>query len=280
MTLPSLFISHGTPMLALAETSGPDADPFAEALHRFAKTLPRPDAIIVVSAHGTSPAEGAAAQSPLVEISIGHRNSVEYDFGGFPGELYQLTYPAPGAPELSARIASLLADAGFQTSLNSNWRLDHGVWVPLRIAFPSADIPVIQVSLPYPGDPRLTLKLGRALAPLRLENCLLIGSGGGVHNLGELNWAAKSSTRAEPWAVEFEDWVIENLQRKDVETLLHFENEAPSAARAHPTPEHFFPIFFPIGATLPKDEAVVIHRGIEYGTLSMLTVALSPADVR
>jgi 4,5-DOPA dioxygenase extradiol len=272
-TQPALFISHGTPMLALAESTGPDADEYARALHAFGRRLPRPRGIVVVSAHGTSHPD------ELVEVSIGHSTMLEYDFRGFPGELYQVEYPAPGDPDLSARVAALLSAGGFQASLSTTTRLDHGVWVPLRLAFPEADIPVVQVSMPYPGDPRLVLKLGKALAELRRDGILLVGSGGGVHNLSELQWHAKSGA-AEPWALEFEEWALALIRQKNVETLLEFADESPVAARAHPTPEHFYPIFFTIGAALPGDEPAVLHRGVEYGTLSMLTFALEQSAPR
>ena len=259
--LPAIFISHGTPMLALAE------DEYTAALKQFAVSLPeKPKAIVVVSAHGTS-------ETDLTEISVGNKCALNYDFGGFPGELYRLEYPCPGSPELSARIAALLSDAGLSTALSSTARLDHGVWIPLRVAFPEATIPVVQVSMPYPTEPQTILKMGKALSTLREEGVLLIGSGGIVHNLEHLVWHGKGNT-AETWAVEFENWVKEKLVRKDVEGLLHFRDDAPHANLAHPTPEHFYPIFFTIGASLAGEQAFPIFEGFQYGSLSMLCFAL------
>lgn len=258
--MPSLFISHGTPMLALAE------DSYTEALRQYAARLPRPRAIVIASAHGLSP-EGS------VEVSGGSRPALSYDFSGFPSELYQLEYPCPGSPDVAVEVAALLAEAGFEVSVSQETRLDHGVWIPLKCAFPEADIPVVQITLPYPTRPEFILKMGRALSHLREQGILLIGSGGVVHNLRKLKWSGKEGP-AEPWAVEFESWVMDQLQRKDVESLLQFEELGPQAKLAHPTPEHFFPVFFSVGAAMAGDEAREIYRGVQYGSLSMLVFSL------
>jgi 4,5-DOPA dioxygenase extradiol len=139
--------------------------------------------------------------------------------------------------------------------------------------YPQADIPVVCVSLPWPGDPRRTLLLGKTLSELRRDGILVIGSGGAVHNLGELEWAGKQGP-AQAWAREFESWVVEGLRDRRVEDLLGFEDLAPHAERAHPTTEHFHPLFFSLGASLPGDQLRWIHTEIQYGTLSMLCFAL------
>jgi 4,5-DOPA dioxygenase extradiol len=260
--LPSLFVSHGTPMLALAD------DDFTESLRRFAEHLPeKPQAIVVVSAHGTS-------NDHSVEVTAGTRNHLVYDFKGFPGELYQMEYPCPGAPELAVKIAGLLSSAAFEVSLDTSGGLDHGVWIPLRLMFPEADIPVIQIATPLRADAAQLLKIGKALAPLRNEGVLLMGSGGAVHNLRELQWHQKNA-QAQPWAAEFERWLIKTLIKKDVDALIHFAEEAPQAALAHPTSEHFLPILFTVGSALSGDQAIPIYEGVQYETLSMLSFALS-----
>jgi 4,5-DOPA dioxygenase extradiol len=261
---PALFISHGSPMVALADSD----DAYVHALHSYFAKLPaRPKAVVVVSAHGLSP-EG------LVEITASSRPELIYDFGGFPKPLYEIEYPCPGSPELAVRIASKLTESGFTATLAQSSGLDHGVWVPARIAYPDADVPVIQVSMPYPTQPEKVLKLGRALAQLREEGVLLIGSGGLVHNLGKLVWHQKDGPAA-PWAQEFELWVAARLAEKDVMGLCDFADAAPQANLAHPTPEHFYPIFFAVGASLAGDELDWIFRGVQYSSLSMSCFKLS-----
>lgn len=243
-------------------------DAYTQTLHRYFTQLPaRPKAVVIVSAHGLSP-EG------LIEITASSRPDLIYDFGGFPKPLYEIEYPCPGSPELAVRIASLLTEGGFTATLAKSSGLDHGVWVPARIAYPGADLPVLQVSMPYPSQPEKVLKLGRTLASLREEGVLLIGSGGLVHNLGKLVWHQKEGPAA-AWAQEFENWVAERLSEKDVMGLCEFADMGPSASLAHPTSEHFYPIFFALGATLPGDQLGWIYRGIQYSSLSMSCFELS-----
>lgn len=259
--LPALFVSHGSPMLALQD------DAYTHALHDFCAKLPeKPKAIVVVSAHGLS-------EDGVVEINASEKPRLIYDFRGFPSALYQMEYPCPGAPELAARVASLVADAGFAATLNRAGGLDHGVWIPLRIAFPQADIPVLQVSMPHPSQPESVLKLGQALAPLRDEGVLLIGSGGIVHNLGKLVWHQKEGPAA-PWAREYDAWVLDRLAHKDVTALCDFEASGPNARLAHPTTEHFFPLFFTVGASRFGDEFRLVHQEIQYSSFSMSCFAL------
>jgi 4,5-DOPA dioxygenase extradiol len=259
-SMPSVFLSHGSPMTGLLE------ERYTQALADFAASLPKPRAIVIVSAHTVSGGDRR------VEVNVARLPGIIHDFGGFPRELYELRYDCPGDPELGARIATLCAANGFEASQVIR-PLDHGVWVPLRLMYPQADIPVVCVSLPWPGDPRRTLLLGKTLSELRRDGILVIGSGGAVHNLGELEWAGKQGP-AQAWAREFESWVVEGLRDRRVEDLLGFEDLAPHAERAHPTTEHFHPLFFSLGASLPGDQLRWIHTEIQYGTLSMLCFAL------
>ncbi len=256
-------------MLAIAE---PGEDKFADSLRQFAQALGRPKAIVVISAHGVSGDEA-------VRVSVSDRNSIMHDFKGFPGKLYQIEYATPGAPDLAVRVAGLLGEEGFQAVLEAERRQDHGIWVPLRIMFPDADVPVVQITIPDPQQPRTVLKMGKALASLRKEGVLLMGSGGAVHNLEKLVWHGKMS-EGEKWAQEFESWLIQKLLEKDVEAIVRFEETAPAALLAHPTNEHLLPIYFAIGAALESDVAFPIYRGIEYGSLSMLSFALAPDPKR
>ncbi|CAM3830337.1 DODA-type extradiol aromatic ring-opening family dioxygenase [Ectopseudomonas alcaliphila] len=248
--LPSLFISHGSPMLALEPgLSGP-------ALARLALELPRPKAIVVVSAHWES-------QSLL--LTAGAQPRTWHDFGGFPAPLYAVQYPAPGAPQLAREIAQQLNDAGLPAELDAQRPFDHGAWVPLSLLYPQADIPVLQLSLPSHLGPELQTRVGRALASLRAQGILLIGSGSITHNLGELNWRAGPDVIT-PWAKEFRDWLVEKLEADDEEALHHYRLLAPNAARNHPSEEHLLPLFFARGA---GGTFKVEHSGFTYGALGM-----------
>ncbi|MDR2306693.1 MAG: dioxygenase [Paucimonas sp.] len=243
--LPSLFISHGSPMLALQPgASGP-------ALAGLARALPRPKAIVVVSAHW---------ESRELLVTANAQPRTWHDFGGFPPALYAVQYPAPGEPGLARRIAGLLG-----AQLDEQRPFDHGAWVPLSLMYPAADIPVVQVSLPSQSGPALQLEVGAALATLRQEGILLIGSGSITHNLGELDWHAGADS-IEPWALAFRDWVVERLQADDRAALLDYRQQAPYAVRNHPSDEHLLPLFFAMGA---GERIGIVHQGFTLGALGM-----------
>lgn len=248
--LPALFISHGSPMLALEPgASGP-------ALTRLAAELPRPRAILVVSAHW---------ESDELLIGSSPRPATWHDFGGFPAPLYAVQYPAAGAPELAAEVQRLLAAAELPGRLDPQRPLDHGAWVPLSLMYPQADIPVLQLSLPSHGGPELQVRVGQALATLREQGVLLIGSGSITHNLGELDWRAGPDA-IEPWAGEFRDWMVARLQAGDRAALLDYRRQAPHARRSHPSDEHLLPLYFALGA---GGEFHIDHSGFTYGALGM-----------
>ncbi|MBT9300706.1 DODA-type extradiol aromatic ring-opening family dioxygenase [Pseudomonas sp. TAE6080] len=248
--LPSLFISHGSPMLALQPgASGP-------ALQRLAADLPRPRAIVVMSAHWES-RELLVSGSPTPETW--------HDFGGFPRELFAVQYPAPGDPALAQQIVELLAADGLPARLDNQRPFDHGTWVPLSLMYPAADIPVVQVSLPSHMGPALQTRIGQALRSLREQGVLLIGSGSITHNLGELDWRAGPQS-IEPWAGDFRDWVVDKLSAQD-ETALHdYRKQAPYAERSHPSDEHLLPLYFARGA---GGEFSIAHQGFTLGALGM-----------
>ncbi|ETK14344.1 putative aromatic ring dioxygenase [Pseudomonas sp. FH4] len=248
--LPSLFISHGSPMLALQPgASGP-------ALQRLAADLPRPRAIVVMSAHWES-RELLVSGSPAPETW--------HDFGGFPRELFAVQYPAPGDPALAQQIVELLAADGLPARLDNQRPFDHGTWVPLSLMYPAADIPVVQVSLPSHMGPALQTRIGQALRSLREQGVLLIGSGSITHNLGELDWRAGPES-IEPWAGDFRDWVVDKLSAQD-ETALHdYRKQAPYAVRSHPSDEHLLPLYFARGA---GGEFSIAHQGFTLGALGM-----------
>jgi 4,5-DOPA dioxygenase extradiol len=178
--------------------------------------------------------------------------------------LYRITYPAPGSPELAARIPGAIPE--------TKRGLDHGAWVPLRLAWPEAAIPVVQVSLPVDG-PEAVFALGRALRPLRDEGVMIIGSGGIVHNLGLVHFSEKNSG-VDPWAAEFDRWVAEQLESRHIEALYAYRTEAPEAELAVPTSEHFDPVFVTLGAAWPGERVETIYEGFHYGNLSMRSFAL------
>jgi len=247
---PSLYISHGSPMLALEPgASGP-------ALAQLAAEMPRPKAIVIVSAHWESN-----------ELLVGGAAQPEtwHDFGGFPKALFEVQYPAPGDPQLAQEVAQLLVSHGLPARIDAERPFDHGVWVPLSLMYPQADIPVIQVSLPTRGGPALQTRVGHALSSLREHGVLLIGSGSITHNLRELDWHAGPDS-VEPWARAFRDWMIEKLETND-ETALHdYRQQAPNAARNHPSDEHLLPLFFARGA---GGDFSVSHKGFTLGALGM-----------
>jgi 4,5-DOPA dioxygenase extradiol len=250
---PSLFLSHGSPMLAVEDS------PAGRFLDGLGDALPRPRAIVVASAHFAAgrPSLGASAQPATV-----------HDFGGFPAPLYQVRYPAPGEPALAEAIAQRLAEAGLQPELLPGHGLDHGVWVPLRRMYPQADIPVVALSVDPSADAVHHLAVGRALAPLRDEGVLVIGSGGFVHNLGALDWGHKYAPMP-AWATEFADWMRERLETHDIEALLDWERQAPDPRRAHPTVEHLMPLFVALGAGGDGASLRTLHRSHEFGSLAL-----------
>ncbi|RMQ97313.1 Catalytic LigB subunit of aromatic ring-opening dioxygenase [Pseudomonas savastanoi pv. glycinea] len=247
---PSLFISHGSPMLALEPgESGP-------ALLRLAVEMPRPKAIVIVSAHW---------ESQELLVNANPQPETWHDFGGFPAALFAVQYPAHGLPTLSAEVLELLQAAGLPARTNSQRPFDHGVWVPLSLMYPDADIPVVQVSLPSREGPALQTRVGRALASLRDQGVLIIGSGSITHNLGELDWHAGPES-VEPWAKAFRDWMIEKLASNDEAALHDYRAQAPNAARNHPSDEHLLPLYFARGA---GGEFSVAHKGFTMGALGM-----------
>jgi 4,5-DOPA dioxygenase extradiol len=248
--LPSLFISHGSPMLALEPGES------GAALRRLASELPTPRAIVIVSAHW---------ESKELLVNGNPQPGTWHDFGGFPAELFAVQYPAPGNPDLSREVAELLAASDLPVRIDSKRPLDHGVWVPLSLMYPQADIPVVQVSLPSHQGPAFQTRIGQTLAVLRDQGVLIIGSGSITHNLRELDWHA-GPERVEPWARTFRDWMIEKLQINDTPALHEYRRLAPEAERNHPSDEHLLPLYFARGA---GGDFAIEHQGFTLGALGM-----------
>lgn len=252
--LPTIFISHGSPMLALQDS------PARRFLQGLGTSLPRPKAIVVLSAHwetNGSPAVSLAAQPPTI-----------HDFGGFPQALFDIQYRAPGTPEVAERAASLFEAAGIPVGRSAQRGLDHGAWVPLSLMYPDADLPVMQISLVRGAGPAAHERLGQALAQLRHEGVLVIGSGSLTHNLYEFRGQAVDAP-APHWVGEFESWMRERLETSDRAALLDYRNCAPSAEKNHPSEEHLMPLFVAMGAAGAGAKAQLLHSSFEYGVLAM-----------
>ena len=254
--MPTLFLSHGSPMLAIADSA---ARRFLSAL---GSRLPRPDAIVVLSAHH---------DAERVEVTSSARPATIHDFGGFPRELYELQYRAPGAPELAARVRDLLLDADIDAVLEPCRGLDHGAWIPLLLVYPAADLPVVQVSIDSARDPAWHLALGRALRPLRDSGVLVIGSGGATHNLGLYMYASGRGDDAAPpaWVAQFNGWLADAIDERRYDDLLQYRVRAPYAAENHPTQEHFLPLFATLGAARDEEHGERIHASYDRGLLSL-----------
>jgi 4,5-DOPA dioxygenase extradiol len=254
--IPPIFISHGSPMLMLEPgRAGP-------AWQALAQTLPRPRAILAVSAHWNTrlPAVSAAAQPETI-----------HDFSGFPAPLYRLTYPAPGSPELAAEVAALVPGI----AIDRQRGLDHGAWSPLRTLYPDADIPVIQLAVMPQASAEAHYRLGQQLQALPGDGVLILASGGLTHNLGDVVFDAGDGA-ALPYAMEFRDWFVATLENNDLPALLDWRRRAPHAARAHPSPEHLLPLFVALGAAGANAAVRIAHRDYQLAALSLDAFVFDP----
>jgi 4,5-DOPA dioxygenase extradiol len=249
-SFPAIFVSHGAPDLPLYRS------PAGDFLAALGAELGRPQAILVISAHWNThqPIASTAPQPATI-----------HDFGGFPAELYQLRYPAPGAPDLADRAIDLLNRVEIRGELDRNRGLDHGAWTPLLLMYPDADVPVTQLSIQPQMGPLHHWAIGQAIAPLRQEGVLILASGSATHNL----WEFDSNRSASPpvWVRDFADWLNDKVASHDVKSLLHYRQFAPHAARNHPTEEHLLPLFVALGAG--GDRTTVLHNSYSYGAFSM-----------
>jgi 4,5-DOPA dioxygenase extradiol len=251
--LPSLFISHGAPDILIEDA------PASSFLRELAGRMPRPRAIVVATAHRTT-AE--------VAVEVGARPPTIHDFGGFAPELHVRRYPAPGDPVLAERIAGLLRGAGMAAATVTRG-FDHGVWVPLALMFPQADIPVVVLSVQPRRDGAHHLRLGAAAADLRHEGILIIGSGAMTHNLGAI---IPGGTSAPEWVGAFDDWAVERVLAGDAAALADWQEQGPHGRRNHPTPEHWLPLLVAMGAGAGSP-CQVLHRSTTWGVLRMTALA-------
>ena len=250
--MPVVFVSHGAPDALL---KAPDA---VACWGDIGRSVPQPAAILVVSAHW---------EARKATVSLSGSPETIHDFSGFSPELYRMHYRAPGAPALAERVISLLSAAGMEADSNPGRGLDHGAWVPLSAMYPHADVPVTQLSLLRNADPATHFELGRALAPLRDEGVLIVGSGAITHNFAWLEWRANADTAPLPQAEIFTDWVAGRLAAHDISVLLAYRS-APYGAESHPSEEHFLPLFTALGAA--TDDTPQRYRPrFSYGALAM-----------
>lgn len=244
-----------------------ESGPYHEALGKFGAAHPKPAGIVVVSGHWE--------QGPPLGVTAWRQHELIYDFYGFPPELYRLTYPAPGDPHLAREVERLLEKGSIPSKPQPNRGLDHGAWVPLRLLYPAADVPVVELSQPQVRSPRELFRIGEMLASLREQGVMILGTGGIVHNLRMLRRAENAP--ADQWAVEFDRWFKSKLETHDWEALFDYREEAPYAREAAPTTEHFDPLFVTLGAAGPDDRLDHIYEAIEMGNMSLRTFSLGAA---
>jgi 4,5-DOPA dioxygenase extradiol len=255
--VPAIFFGHGNPMNALLRNQ------YSEAWAAIGEKLPRPRAILCISAHWY-------IQDAAVTVSTAPRTI--HDFGGFPPELYQVQYPAPGDPDLAARVRKLLAP--LPVRLDQSWGLDHGTWSVLCHAYPRADIPVVQLSIDETQAPLFHYEIGKRLAPLRAEGILIVGSGNVVHNLHAYAWGRHAVAPYE-WALSFERQVRELLLAGETAPLVDYENRlGEEALLAVPTPDHYLPLLYVIGSRSGSEPVTFPVEGVDGGSISMLTVQI------
>jgi len=253
--LPTLFVSHGAPTLPL-ERGVPAREFLALLGARFEDIA----AVLCISAHWNTPRP--AVNAVLNPATI-------HDFSGFPQELYRITYPAPGDADLARRVAGLVESAGLPCDTDTGRGLDHGAWVPLMLMYPGAGIPVVQLSIQGHLDPARHFALGDAIASLRHEGVLVIGSGGAVHPLGDPTVPLGEGLPTEAWAIRFNDWLNHAVTTGDRGSLVRYRELAPAAVHAQPYPDHFMPLLVAMGAAGPGAKGTILHQSWYWGNLGM-----------
>ncbi len=253
--MPAVFFGHGSPMNTLEHNQ------YTETWRRLGESVPKPKAILSVSAHWYTRGTAVTAMESPRTI---------HDFGGFPQELFEVQYPAPGDPALAARVRELLAPVDVQ--LDKSWGLDHGTWSVLVHAFPHADVPVVQLSVDGTKPPRFHYELAKKLAPLRDEGTLIVGSGNVVHNLGRIQWT--EGAKPYDWAMRFNDAVRGCLAARDHGPLIDYATLGEYASLSVPTPEHYLPQLYVIAQQSENETISLPIDGIEFGSIGMLTAVV------
>lgn len=253
---PSIFFGHGNPMNAISRNI------YTEAWRLIGSTTARPKSILAISAHWYGPGSG---------VTIATSPRTIHDFGGFPNELFQVQYPAPGDPELARRVRRLLAPV--EVNLDDSWGLDHGTWSVLKHAYPAADVPVIQLSIDETKPASWHFEIGKRLAPLREEGVLIVGSGNLVHNLHTYAWGRHPSSPYD-WAVRFESAARQIMLSGEHERLVEYERLGRDAMLSVPTPEHYLPLLYVLGSRQEREGVSFPVEGVDGGSISMLSVQI------
>lgn len=254
--MPVIFFGHGNPMNALSRNG------YTEGWEAIGKSIPRPKAVLSISAHW---------YVPYCAVTANEAPRTVHDFGGFPKELYEVEYPAPGSPELAGRVQELFAPASVKR--DESWGLDHGTWSVLKHVFPKADIPVVQLSIDETQPPLFHYEMGKRLAPLREEGVLIVGSGNIVHNLTAYAWGSRDSYPFD-WAVRFENHVRACLINGEDDPLVHYARFGRDGVLSVPTPEHYLPFLYLLGLRQKEDPVRLPVQGVDGGSVSMLVVQI------
>jgi len=260
-TQTALFVPHGAPTFALRPGAA------GAALVRQAQSLPQPRAIVIVSAHW---------DTAVPTVGFADRPETIHDFWGFPDELYTLRYPATGCREAAEEVVAAIEAACLPVAKDAERGLDHGAWVPLRLMFPEADVPVIPLSIQSRGGPQQAHALGRTLAPLAARGFLVIASGNVTHNLRDYQLAARSGGQTPAYVRQFSDWMAEHLASHDIDALLDYRRQAPGAVQAHPSDEHLLPLYVALGAGGETAQVRRFHAGIDDYVIAMDAYSFLP----
>lgn len=252
--LPAIFFGHGNPMNALLDNQ------YTQAWNKIGQQLPRPKALLAISAHWYVPETG---------VTVATAPRTIHDFGGFPRELYQVEYPAPGDPELARRVQQLLAPV--PVTLNERWGLDHGTWSVLKHVYPHADVPIVQLSIDETRPASFHFELGAKLAPLREEGVLIVGSGNLVHNLHAYGWG-RHMPEPYDWAVRFEEQARQMMQAGEFTPLIQYDKLGRDAQLAIPTPDHYLPLLYVVATKQGRETTSFPVEGVDGGSISMLAV--------
>jgi len=258
---PALFVPHGAPTFALRPGAA------GAALARLAKSLPAPRAIVIVSAHW---------DTAVPTVGFAERPETIHDFRGGPEELYDLNYPATGCREAAEEVVAAIHAAGLPVQKNAERGLDHGAWIPLRLMFPDADVPVIPLSIQSRGGTTQAYQLGQALAPLARRGFLVIGSGNLTHSLRDYQVAMRSAGQTPAYVREFTDWLAARLASRDLPALLDYRRQAPGAVQAHPSDEHLLPLYVAFGAGGDGARSERFHAGIDDYVIAMDAYSFLP----
>jgi 4,5-DOPA dioxygenase extradiol len=252
--LPSFFVAHGAPLLAIEENE------YTQFVSELGRNLPKPKAVVLFSAHWVSKVQKVSEVDEFETI---------YDFWGFPEALYRIQYPAKGDITVAKEIEEAFTQNGVSFEVDNKRGLDHGAWVVLRLLYPDADIPVISMSVNPYVSPEEQYNIGKSLSALREKDILIIASGGTVHNLGAVN-IMNDNGKIDQWALDFDEWIADKIVNWDLESIFKYDSLASSAKMAVPPNgnEHFIPIFYAMGAADDQKKATLIHRSFRYGNLS------------